>query len=292
VLFADIYKNDVAGITSDCIRLDNCVNNTVRENVLYSYTGDNLQGQGTKGENALQIADEGYSHGGGSPKPTHTENIEVFGNTFANTGLRAVWLDSTGKGVKNVFIHDNKFLKGSEFKTNGISVKGISFTNPPTKEMSHTVFDSIFNILNQEYSFKYLDQETEINASFDIIEYNNSYNPHSLVYINGDYESVKIVYCGKTATHYYTINHENADIWSGELPHRGNAVYLNGTFNPEELLVTCYNSQGYKKITDFNIREEKDNSNQILNPALWSFVGTLTILGLSVFRNLRRVIRW
>ena len=290
---AVIHKNDIAGITSDCLRLDNCVNNIIFDNILYSYTGDNLQGQGTNGENSLQIADEGYSHGGGSAKPTHTTNIEVYNNTFANTGLRSIWLDSTGKGVDNVYIHDNKFLKGSEFTNNGVSVEGISFTNPPTKEMSHNIFGSIFDILNQEYSFKYLDQKTEINASVDVIEYNNSYNPHSLVYVNGEFDSVKVTYSGNTSTHYFTVNNgEQVDIWSGELPYTGNAVYLKGEFNPEELQVICYNSQGYSKITDFNITEVNDNSNQILNPALWSFVGTLTILGISIFRNFRRIIKW
>ena len=78
---------------------------------------------------------------------------------------KVIWLDSTGKGVDNVYIHDNKFLKGEELET-AIPVKNdISFNNPPTKEMSHNIFGSIFDILNQEYSFNYLDQKTEINAS-------------------------------------------------------------------------------------------------------------------------------
>jgi hypothetical protein len=165
VVGANVFKNDVAGITSDCIRLDNCVNTKVFDNVLYSYTGDNLQGQGTNGENGLQIADEGYSHGGGGNKPLHTENIEVFNNTFANTGWHGIWLDSTGKGVANVYIHDNKFLKGAEFKTGGFSVEGISYNNPPTKEQSEKVFESIFDFLEMEFSDTANTTNTEVYPS-------------------------------------------------------------------------------------------------------------------------------
>lgn len=151
VVYGAIHGNDVAGITSDCVRLDNCVNCTIYNNVLYSYTGDNTNGQGTNGENGLQVADEGFSHGGGSEKPTHTTNIEVYNNTFANTGWHGIWLDSTGKGVDNVYIHDNIFLKGEELETKGISVEGISFDNPPSKELSEKIFSSIFDILNMSF---------------------------------------------------------------------------------------------------------------------------------------------
>ncbi len=152
VVGANVFKNDIAGITSDCMRLDNCMNTKIFDNVLYSYTGDNTNGQGTKGENGLQIADEGYSHGGGSSKPTHTTNIEVYGNTFANTGWHGIWLDSTKKGVTNVYIHDNIFLDGSEFETDGKSVEGISYDNPPSKDMSEQIFTSIYDFLNVKIS--------------------------------------------------------------------------------------------------------------------------------------------
>lgn len=143
-----IKFNRVAGITSDCVRLDNCVDNIVSDNFLFSYTGDNANGAYKGGQNSLQIADQGYSHGGGSAKPTSTKNIEVFNNTFTNTGLRAIWLDSTGKGVTNVFIHDNSFLDIGEIITNG---EPVSISNLPTKELSKKIFDNIFDILNIEY---------------------------------------------------------------------------------------------------------------------------------------------
>ena len=180
VVGANVFKNDVAGITSDCLRLDNCENNKIFENTLYSYTGDNTNGQGVKGENGLQIADEGFSHGGGSAKPTHTTDIEVYGNTFANTGWHGVWLDSTGKGYDNVYIHDNTFLNGKEFtnsgsKVDGISIEGISFTNPPSREMSRQVFTSIFDILRMDYTYRYPSIESDLGASVRVTCYNQTH---------------------------------------------------------------------------------------------------------------------
>jgi hypothetical protein len=127
-----VEGNEIAGITSDCLRYDNCVDNIFRYNIFYSYTGDNNKGAHKGGQNGVQISAQGYSHGGGSDKPTITQNIEGYGNTFANTGLRDVWIDSTRKGVENVYLHDNKFVEGKEIETDGFSVEGISFTNSPT----------------------------------------------------------------------------------------------------------------------------------------------------------------
>ena len=143
-----IKDNEVAGITGDCVRLDNCVNNILSGNTLYSYMGDNSNGAYQKGQNSIQIADQGYSHGGGSDKPTHTANIEVSDNTFANTGLRSIWIDSTGKGVENVYIYHNKFVDVAEVTIHG---EPVSNDNPPSKEMSEEIFDSIFDILNLSF---------------------------------------------------------------------------------------------------------------------------------------------
>jgi hypothetical protein len=140
--------NKVAGITSDNLRYDNCVNNIFRYNTLYSYTGDS-NGAYKGGQNGVQISDQGFSHGGGSDKPTTTTNVEGYGNVFSSDGLRDIWIDSAGKGVTNVYVHDNQ---GTDVTTSGTSVTAISFTNPPTVEMSEKIFASIFDILNTDIS--------------------------------------------------------------------------------------------------------------------------------------------
>jgi hypothetical protein len=268
VIGGEIYNNKIAGITLDCARLDNSINCRIFDNIFFSYDGDNTAGAYKHGENGLQIGNAGSSHGyDASSKPTVTANIEVYNNTFANNGLQAILLGSGSDN--NVYVHDNKFIGVSELETMGISVKGLL----PTKETSEKIFNSIFDILNKIYTFEYPDKKTGINASVEIIEYNNTFNPHSLVYVSGEgLTSVKYEYGNQSTTHYFSINEGNqssgTDIWEGELQHKGNAVYPEGALNANNLKVTGFNPSGYNTISKVNISEEKDNSNQILNPKL------------------------
>jgi hypothetical protein len=115
-----------------------------------------------------------------------------------------------------------------------------------------------------------------------------------LVYVSGEgLTGVKYTYGELSSAHYFSINGEKADLWTGDLQHIGNAVYLNGSFDATKLQVTCFNSQGYCRITDFNITEVPDDSAKVLSPELWAFVGTLLILGFSIYRNFKRiVVKW
>jgi len=142
VVNGTIHGNNIAGITSDCARLDNCVNCKVFDNIFFSYSGETW-GAYAHGENGLQIGDAGVSHGyDGRNKPLSTTNIEVYNNIFSDPGLRAIWLHS---GTKNVYIHDNKFVDAEELETQGVPIgdisPDISPDNPPSVEDSLTVFD-------------------------------------------------------------------------------------------------------------------------------------------------------
>jgi hypothetical protein len=145
IIGIETARNKIAGITSDCLRYDNCINFKVYDNVLFSYTGNNNNGAYKGGENGLQIGDAGSSHGyDASNKPTSTQNGEVYGNTFANNGLNAIILGSAGRDPdNNVYIHDNKFIGKAELETMGIHVGGIDFNHMPTKEKSKSIFESI-----------------------------------------------------------------------------------------------------------------------------------------------------
>jgi Right handed beta helix region len=148
---SQMYGNQIAAITSDAARLDNCVNCKVYDNVFFSYDGDDTNGAYKHGDNGLQVGDAGSSHGyDAHNKPTTTTNIEIFNNTFANNGLKAIALGSNSDN--NVYIHDNKFIGVAELETMGISVKGISASNPPTVQQSEKIFSSIFDILNTTLS--------------------------------------------------------------------------------------------------------------------------------------------
>lgn len=164
VINGEMYGNKIAGITSDCLRLDNSINCRVYDNVLFSYDGDNLNSAYPHGENGLQVGNAGSSHGyDASNKPTVTTNIEIYGNTFANNGLKSILLGSGSDN--NVFVHDNKFIGVAELETMGISVKGISYNNPPTVEMSERIFGSIFDVLAMDAQQSQYHDQTKENIS-------------------------------------------------------------------------------------------------------------------------------
>ena len=152
-------------MTSDNLRLDNCENFKVYNNVLYSYDGNNNNGYYKHGENGLQIGDQGFSKGSGSDKPTHSQNGEVYGNTFANNGLQAIVLDAAGKTPSdNIYIHDNDFVDVAPVTRHG---EPISYTNPPTKETSHKVFETIFDFLEMDFSDTANTTNTQVNPDIN-----------------------------------------------------------------------------------------------------------------------------
>ena len=137
VLNGTIYSNRIAGITSDCARLDNCQNCKIHDNIFFAYTGDSF-GAYKGGHNGLQIGNAGVSHGyDARNKPFKTKNIEVYNNIFSDPGLRAIWYHAG----ENVYIHDNKFVNADELETLGVPIGDISPDNPPSVEDSLTVFD-------------------------------------------------------------------------------------------------------------------------------------------------------
>jgi hypothetical protein len=195
--YSAMYNNEIFGITSDCARLDSCQNCKIYKNIFYSYTGDNSNGAYQGGQNGLQVGDQGHSHGGGSDKPYHTTNIEVYENIFANCGRTSIWIDAAGKTPStNLYIHDNKFVGVPGVKTDGVSVNGvnvtessenISYDNLPSQELSEKVFSSIFDILDVEFpenatttqtaeDFNYTIKETEngkVAGGIKILGFNN-----------------------------------------------------------------------------------------------------------------------
>lgn len=147
VMDAEVEGCHVAGITSDCIRVENSQRVKVHDNLLYSYSGDHNNGAYEHGENGIQAGNQGYSHGYGSPKPDSIKDIEIFNNTFANNGLQAILLDSMALAEStNIFIHDNKFLGSDELKTLGLPVE-LANGSYPTLQQSEQVFNSILDIM-------------------------------------------------------------------------------------------------------------------------------------------------
>jgi len=283
-----MYRNKIAAITSDAGRLDNCVDCKVYDNLFFSYNGESY-GAYKGGQAGLQIADAGSSHGyDASNKPQSTTNIEVYNNTFADPGRTAIWLDSTGKGVTNVYIHDNEFIDAASLETQGISVGDISSTvsvdNTPSVDTSERVFTSILDFLKQDYVFKYPSVQYDFGATATVTNTSESINPHTTARVSGDnLKVVKFEYDGKMARHF--IEH---DLWTGELSHIGNDLYIPGNFQSEKLHITVYGEEGYQKVKDVKITKVTSAGIGI-NPDFFIFIAVLAILGISIARNLRRI---
>lgn len=268
-----IDSNSVAGITSDTLRVDNGVNFIICNNYLFSYTGDHSSSAVQGEENGVQISDEGASHGyNGNDKPTHTTNGEVYNNTFVNTGSKSVWLDSTGKGYSNVYIHDNKFVGVSEFTNAGTSVSlnatglnitganasmPISYQNAPTKETSKRIFSSLFDLFKMESC-------TQVNANANvtlpkgvtkpytatgIIEYTTvAGEDYTLVGVPTEgLSEVQYIINGTTETHTRMIGENanssiefiNTSLWDGNLTHNGDWVQVSGKVPYNQISINC-----------------------------------------------------
>lgn len=271
-----VYGNKIAGITSDCGRLDNCQKSKVFDNLFVSYEGESF-GAYKGGQNGLQIGDAGSSMGyDASDKPFFTENIEVYNNTFSDPGLKAIWLH----GGKNVYIHGNRFVDASQFET-----EGFSFENAPSVETSEKVFSSLFDFMKQDYIFQYPAVHHDFKVSATVDYHNNSVQPKALVEVDGEgIKLIKVQYSGNETRHFL-----ERDIWTGELDHVGNTVYLEGHFKPSELEITVYGDAGFQKVTDVKINNVKLVSAGI-NPDLVIFLAVLAVLGITTLRNLRRML--
>jgi Right handed beta helix region len=144
-----ISNNTIAGICSDCLRLDNCVRCEVTKNLCFLYSGNHNNGEWENGARSLQVANGGVSHGyDARNQPTSTQDINVHDNTFANNGLKAILLDSVALSESaNVIIQNNKFVGQDELIKMGIPFE-LSKGEMPTKETSEEIFSSIFDILS------------------------------------------------------------------------------------------------------------------------------------------------
>lgn len=251
-----MYGNKIAGITSDCARLDNCANCKVYDNIFFSYGGDTNTYK--HGENGLQIGDAGSSKGYSGQKANFkTKNIEVFGNTFADPGLKAIWLHP---GTENVWIHDNKFIDADELKTSGIPTD-ISYDNPPTIEDSEEIFSSIFDIFNTKFyeiagnsTAKYSSGETittPTKATGTITQYKGQNitlvyvppdNLTSIHFKQGNRKTVHTLMLGER--HGFSTIYSNVSIWSGDIPRQGDSVQFDGIIDPDDIEVTCYTVKG------------------------------------------------
>jgi hypothetical protein len=227
---SEISGCEIAGITSDCLRVENCKNVLVHDNLLYSYSGSNNNGAYEHGEAGLQIGNQGRSFGTGSPKPDSIQDIEIFNNTFANNGLEAIAADPVAlESQSNVYIHDNQFIGKYELSTLGVPVDvgNVSYNNPPTLQQSEQIFSSIFDALNLKYAdngftnqtadeIQYSVKQTEqglIAGGIKIIGFSNVVNIDGVNYIP-DNKSILVKYAAVKAPSFAFVSGEVSNVKS------------------------------------------------------------------------------
>ncbi len=274
-----VYNNQIAGITSDAARLDNCQNILFEYNLLFSY-GGNSYGANKHGENGLQIGDAGSSKGYNAEKKGYpTKNIEVRFNTFADPGLKAIWLH----GGENVYIHNNEFVDAAALETMGVPVGDISIDYQPTINDSERAFGGILDIVRRASSFSYPVIKTDLKANATVTYQNNVVQPYSLVDVQGEnIQVVKYEYAGTETKHFIERN-----VWTNASSHVGSALYIPGHFKTEDLRITVYSEAGYQVVDDIDVQEVVLEA--LIDSNLFVFLAILAILGLLVSRNLRRI---
>lgn len=281
VVNGSIYGNKIAGITSDCARLDNCQNCKIHDNIFFAYKGDSY-GAYKGGHNGLQIGNAGVSHGyDARNKPFKTKNIEVFNNVFSDPGLRAIWYH----GGENVYIHDNEFKDAAVLETMGVPIGDISFENQPTIEMTEKVFDSIFDIFSMDFTTQAGNNDTVIlpegvkeipsEAIGTITQYEQGNLSYTLVSVpTVGLSEVRYEVNGKVAVHTLMLGEKqgskiifsNCSIWSGDFDRIGDSLYLEGVVEPEDIEVTCVSPVNeFKPILDV---EQVETPNRFFHPIL------------------------
>ncbi|MDD2284678.1 MAG: right-handed parallel beta-helix repeat-containing protein [Paludibacter sp.] len=274
-----ICNNQIAGITSDCARLDNCEKCLIEHNLFFSY-GGNSYGAYKGGQNGLQIGDAGSSKGYNATKKGYpTKNIEVRFNTFADPGLKAIWLH----GGENVYIHDNEFVDAAVLETMGVPVGGISTDYQPTVGDSERAFSGILDIIRRASSFSYPVIKTDLKANATVTYQNNDVQPYSLVDVQGEnIQVVKYEYAGTETKHFIERN-----VWTNASSHVGSALYIPGHFKTEDLKITVYSEAGYQVVEEIDVQEVVLEAS--IDPNLFVFLAVFAILGILVSRNLRRL---
>ena len=261
-----MLKNQMAVITSDGGRFDNCYNGEAEGNIVWKYDGANNNGAYKGGANGFQVGDAGSSKGyDARTNLIHTENIEIHNNTIIDPGRESIVVDAAGQRPStNVYLHNNIFVDTEEVKRMGISVSDdISVNNPPSIEMSEKVFSSIFDIFSMNFYTQVGENDTvilpngvkespiETTGTIEFYEMGNSTYTLISVPLDGLSE-VQYEVNGIEETHTvmigeYTKNgvlFTETDIWDGELPHEGNALKLSGKVDPSDIKVKCITPKG------------------------------------------------
>jgi hypothetical protein len=298
-----MLDNQMAAITSDGGRFDNCFNAKFQNNFVWKYDGSNNNGAYKGGANGVQAGDSGVSKGyDGRTNILHTTNIEITNNTFSDPGRKAILIDAGGqKPSTNVLVKDNIFIDTEGLERAGISIPDdISYENPPTIEQSENVFNSIFDILNFNFITSgfignktiyvngtlYDSSQAPKNVNMTLEQHELGNQSYTLLYGPSEgLTQVQVKYAGKQAVHTLMIGesrgssifYSNCSIWSGDIYRIGDSFYFDGMIEPNDIDVTCSTVTGSLK-PDFKVVRVEQEYKGLFNNFIFLYLSILVVL--------------
>ena len=129
------------------------------------------------------------------------------------------------------------------------------------------------------------------------------YPTHSVAYVPSDgLTQVEYEYDGKTVKHVYLLgeqhtndngitytNFSQVNYWKGDLPHSGEFLFINGSFDPEKLTVTAYTPYENFEVTHFDY-VKKDFPDKVIADWLYPSFGLFLILGFGAWYYIRKIL--
>ena len=129
------------------------------------------------------------------------------------------------------------------------------------------------------------------------------YPIHSLAYVpSNGLTAVEYEYDGKTVKHIYMIGEQNknengviytnfskVNYWKGDLPHQGEFLFINGSFDPEKLTVTAYTPYESLQVIHFDY-VKKDYPDKFYADWLFPSFGLFLILGFGAWYYIRKIL--
>ena len=129
------------------------------------------------------------------------------------------------------------------------------------------------------------------------------YPTHSVAYVPSyGLTQVEYEYGGKQVKHIYLLGERHANdngitytnfsqvnYWKGDLPHSGEFLFINGSFDPEKLTVTAYTPFENFEVTRFD-HVKKEFPDKVISDWLFPSFGLFLILGFGAWYYIRKIL--
>jgi hypothetical protein len=245
---------------------------------------------------------EGVEYFNGDVKNNTIVNYQVRNNAAfpAKQSTEIQYQEDSNNLTVSLVVYTAWYSKSSH----SIMIMGKRVSVPTIKTESET---EIFNVSAQAPQTFPKTEDIKTQVTY----YNNSYNPHSIVSLSNAWGIVQedYTYNGSEASHYKLIgevskksnglsyvNYSELSTWkttNNQISGYGNDLYIPGHFQKEKLNISVQTPYETVQIKEVNVTEIPDESSAVLNPQLWTFIGTLSLLGFLIYKNWKRIVpKW